>query len=441
MDPAADRKRVFLKRLFAVALIILGVVATDLLLKKYYYSFTYRYYDAGEVYHEDSNTLLLFSPDRYLFWSIKPNIRMKITENPEQYDLRTLGSTRGSYLFTVRTNSAGFNSPEIEVAKPRDTTRIITLGDSRSMAEGIRFERLYSRRLESLLNESSNGTRYEVLNAGVSGYSSYQGLEQLKRRLLEYDPDYVTVLFGINDQDRFQGITDRDKAALFDSPITTLRGWLNRSMILYFLSRQFLKAKGMLFGKTPMSPTVYESGPVRSRRVPLEQYDSNLREFVELGEQHGFTPILVIVPTSPYAFYPELFEPDPPEVDLGAALAAAAGDYEVAVEILGGILEEHPRFARARYLLAQAYQKLGRYDEAQEEFVAMNRGIVFSRYEDVVREVAADTGARLLDLTRPFSAVTAERMYVDDMHPSEPGHEVIARALYGSIASDRVGAR
>jgi len=435
MNLPAKRSRLFLRRALVVGLALAAVVATDLLFKKYYYSFTYRYYDAGEVYQEDSNTLLLFSPDRYLFWTVKPNIRMKITENPEQYDLRTVGTTRGHYLFTVRSNSAGLNSPETEVAKPRGTVRVVTLGDSRTMAEGVPFEALYSRRLESMLTEAAREGRYEVINAGVSGYSSYQGLQQLKRRLLKYEPDYVTVLFGINDQDTFQGINDLEKAPIFDSPVTTMRGWLNRSMILYFLSRQVIKAKGALFGKTPIDPTVYESGPERTRRVSLDEYESNLREIVEMGERLGFTPVLVIVSTSPYAFYAQLFEPDPPGVDLGGALAASAGDYEVGAEILEGILDEHPDFSRARYLLAQCYQTLERYDDAHREFVAMNRGVIFSRYENVVRKVAAETGALLVDLTPEFSAMSDEPLYVDDMHPAEAGQEIIARGLFAAIAS------
>jgi lysophospholipase L1-like esterase len=440
MNLPAKRKGAYLTRVLFVGLALAAVVGADLGIKKYYYSFTYRYYDAGEVYQEDSNTLLLFSPDRYLFWRIKPNIGMKITENPEQYDLRTLGTTRGHYLFTVRTNSDGLNSPEIDLAKPPGTVRIITLGDSRSMAEGIPFDRLYGRRLESMLNEAAGEPRYEVINAGVSGYSSYQGVQQLKRQLLKYEPDYATVLFGINDQDTFQGISDVEKAPIFDSPLTTIRGWLNRSMILYFLSRQVIKAKGALFGKTPIDPTVYESGPDRTRRVSLAEYEGNLREIVDLGKRHGFTPILVIVPTSPYAFYAQLFAPDPPGVDLAEALSASAGDYETAAEILKGILEEHSDFSRARYLLAQCYQKLERFDDAHREFVTMNRGIVFSGYEDVVRKVAAETGAILVDLTPEFSAVTGERLYIDDMHPSEAGQEVIARGIFASIITARTTA-
>ena len=202
----------------------------DQALKYYYYSETYRYYEAGEVYYEDENTLLLYSPHRTLFWAIKPDIRMRIEENPVQYDAYTVGSRPGHYLFEVRSNSEGLNSPEVELEKPDGTVRIVTLGDSRTMAEGVPLEQTYPRILNDLLEEADPETNYEVINGGVAGYSSHQGRVLLEEKLLAYQPDYVTVLFGINDQDRDQGVSDREKAILYDNWITSLRNVSNRSM-------------------------------------------------------------------------------------------------------------------------------------------------------------------------------------------------------------------
>ncbi len=64
--------------LFVFALLF-GV---DRALKAHYYGKTYKYYETAEVYHEDENTLLLFSPHRTLFWVIKPDIRLQIEEDP-----------------------------------------------------------------------------------------------------------------------------------------------------------------------------------------------------------------------------------------------------------------------------------------------------------------------------------------------------------------------
>jgi len=427
--------RLLLKRLSLSCLSLLLIFSVDRLLKMHYYSKVYRYYDAGEVYVEDENTLLLFSRHRYLFWKLKPNIKMTITEDPLQYDLHALEGKPGTYTFTVQTNSRGFNSPEISTSKPAGTVRLITLGDSRTMAEGIPFDKLYGRRLEAMLNESLHDRRTQVINAGVSGYSSYQGLVSLKREMLEYDPDYVTILFGINDQDADQGLGDRERAVEYDTPLNTIRGWANRSMIYYFCLRQSLWLRGIVVGKTPLDAQPEFRDGQLIRRVSLEEYEDNLNEFVDLGETQGFAPIFLIVPTSPYSFYPSLFEETLSSLDPDlltryrqTSHLYGQGAFEEAARILERILEEkdHPAVHRG---LGMTYLKLGRDDEAHAHFVAMNEKIIFNSYAEVVRLVARERAVRLVDLTPEFTDRTSEQLYVDDMHPSEYGHELIARKI------------
>ena len=43
---------------------------------RYYYARSYDYYHAAEVYWEEQSTLRLYLPDRYLFWTLKPGIRI-----------------------------------------------------------------------------------------------------------------------------------------------------------------------------------------------------------------------------------------------------------------------------------------------------------------------------------------------------------------------------
>ena len=441
MTKDTRRRGTLLQRLGLSLLSLLAIVAADRLLKVYYYSKTYRYYEAGEVYVEDENTLLLFSPDRYLFWKIKPRIELKITEDPEEYDLRTIGSRPGHYFFTVRSNAHGLNSPDVSRSKPAGTRRVITLGDSRTMAEGVPFDRLYSRRLEALLHERLPATPVEVINAGVSGYTSYQGLVQLKRNLLAFDPDVVTVLFGINDQDFDLGVSDRHRAEAFDSPMVTVRAWANRSMIYYFMRRQAWQLKGLLFGKTRLGPPGSGAGDEIVRRVSTEEYRANLEEIADFGEIHGFTPVFLILPTSPYAYYPSLFDESLEDVRLAhlakfqRALQHYEGqDYGTAVELLTEILAERD-YAHVRRLLGQSYQQLQRYEEAHEQFVEMNRKIIFQRYAEVVRQVSRERGLPLVDLTPEFTAITPEPLYVDDMHPNPRGQDLIAAKTAEAILS------
>jgi lysophospholipase L1-like esterase len=383
---------------------LLALVAAEQLLGWHYYRQTYRYYEAGEVYWEDSQTLLLFSPDRYLFWRLKPRIRMNLAETPLQYGLHILEPRRVPYAFTVQTNGRGLNSPEFACEKPAGVFRIATLGDSRTMAEGVPFESLYARRLERMLSASGGGERrFEVINAGVSGYSSYQGVVQLEREILPCRPDAATFLFGINDLDQEQEWSDREKAFLFDSPWLTLRQWLNRSMTVYFLRRQAWRARGFFFGKTKVAGRDVER-PGAPARVSPEEYEQNLKRAAALASASRCRLLFVVVPTSPYAFDPSLVEDD------------------------------RPGRSEAWHQLARRHQAQGRFDAAQEAFLEAHAHNVFGRYEDVVRRVAAATGTTLVDLSDEFLAARSEPLYLDDMHPNERGHQRIAEALARALA-------
>src|SRR5205085_1924842 len=51
--------------------------------------------------------------------------------------------------------------------------------------------------------------RYEVLNFGILGYSSFQGLQLMKSAVLDLDPDIVAIGFGMNDSE-VAGYRDKD---------------------------------------------------------------------------------------------------------------------------------------------------------------------------------------------------------------------------------------
>ena len=68
------------------------------------------------------------------------------------------------------------------ISTPNEKTRIVLFGDSR-MAEW----------------QSTWPAKYDVVNRGISGSTSVQALERLKRDVLDHDPDWVVVQVGIND--------------------------------------------------------------------------------------------------------------------------------------------------------------------------------------------------------------------------------------------------
>lgn len=101
----------------------------------------------------------------------------------------------------IKINSHGFRDYEYSVEKPRNTTRIICLGDSYSFGHGVNINETYAKVLERKLNaeKSSESTRYEVHNFGMPGYNTLQEIELLKTRALRFEPDIVTIYINGDD--------------------------------------------------------------------------------------------------------------------------------------------------------------------------------------------------------------------------------------------------
>jgi len=133
-----------------------------------------------------------------LFWEMAPSVRRPFyqrSKNPFiRYELIP-NAESGS----VKINSAGLRGPEITIEKPQDTYRILMLGDSELFSILLPEKDSLSRQLEKLLNEKSNGLKFEVLNTGVEGYNTYQEFEVLKDKGFMHHPDLVVLNYVLND--------------------------------------------------------------------------------------------------------------------------------------------------------------------------------------------------------------------------------------------------
>ena len=126
----------------------------------------------------------------------------EISDDPEQlYGLKPgarLELAAGSRVVTYAINSLGFRDEEFTEQKPDGVFRILALGDSMTFGPGVNVEETYPKVLERLLNEQEED-RYQVINAGASGYSAYEELVTWRNRGDDLDPDLVIVGFCVND--------------------------------------------------------------------------------------------------------------------------------------------------------------------------------------------------------------------------------------------------
>ncbi len=93
-------------------------------------------------------------------------------------------------------NELGFRGPAISLAKPKDTFRILSLGESTTYGYGVEWNETYSLVLEHLLRRAR---KVEVINGGVRVWSTYQSVRFLGREIDRLQPDMVLFYHEIND--------------------------------------------------------------------------------------------------------------------------------------------------------------------------------------------------------------------------------------------------
>lgn len=128
-----------------------------------------------------------------------PNLHHRMASNWSGFFPEEIVQAVGRSQIPIRTNSLGLRSPEIERAKPAGTFRILVLGDSVTFGWSLRGEDTYASQLASLLSTLRPNQRIEVINAGVSGYGTWQELRWLQEAGLSMDPDVVIVQAHLND--------------------------------------------------------------------------------------------------------------------------------------------------------------------------------------------------------------------------------------------------
>jgi lysophospholipase L1-like esterase len=119
-------------------------------------------------------------------------------------------SADGSWRFV--TNSRGLrDARDFAYAKPAGTLRVLSLGDSHTQGYEVRQDATFSAVLERYLNVHlhARGVKAEVLNAGVSGFSTAEAAAFLEGEGHRYQPDVVVLGFYAND------FEDNLKAGLF----------------------------------------------------------------------------------------------------------------------------------------------------------------------------------------------------------------------------------
>jgi lysophospholipase L1-like esterase len=229
----------------------------------------------------------------------------------------------------MKIHAAELDAGEIPIFKPPvppppKPGGIVMFGDSTTAQRPGAVDKVYTERVAEALG--SIGSSLSVHNAGVPGNTTKDARDRFARDVLAHKPRVVVIQFGLND-------------AAVD---------------------------------------VWRHPPATAPRVPLAEYEQNLRWIVATLREHHAKPVLMT--TNPTRWTPKLRE---------------------------------------------LYGKPPYRPEEADGFDAP----VLARYNQTVRTIARQLNVPLVDVHAAFAAKNPDKLLLDGMHPNDAGHQLIAELL------------
>jgi len=290
---------------------------------------------------------------------------------------------------TTQINSVGLReSLEPSQEKHAKEKRIIVTGDSSIYGWGVRDNETYAIFLERELRSRLNGTRVEVINLGVPGYSTEQSIRLLDQVGWSYEPDLIVVsnLFSDCNIDAFQDrtafkMTSGEGSVLWSSRLycSMYMPWMRYQAGLNQATNSILMP-GIPTGANAAVSLEKIDTLVDLSRVPLPDYLENLDTMLSSARAHGAQMMLA---------------PLAQEWDVGIWNVPMPPPTE------GQVLPWFP------------------YRDAQAEW-AEARGVGRVNFADVF--AATD--------------IPKAALFVDNMHPSPKGSKLMAAAVAEHIAEN-----
>lgn len=374
--------------------------------------------------------------------------------------------SRAVYRTPPRAVRHSFNYQEFSARKPPNGFRVFTLGGSSAYGFPWGARVAFTRILGEALQADFPDRKVEAINAAGMSYGSHR-LRILAHEVLDYEPDVLIVFEGHNEfveQRFYREVLERPRR------LDALRGALYRWRVYSAAVRLYerglaaagrggrgTRTAGAAEGRTAAellgldverqyatAVTDPEKEEARAR------FEANLRAIVEEAERSGVRVVLCTVPSnlSDWAPNESFFGPEvglEARQQVSALLARArealegerAAEAAAALEAARGLAPGH---AEVHFRLGQAYERLGRFEEARAAFRRARDSDgkpsrALSSFNDTIRRLADATGAILVDVERAFERASANglvgfELIEDYVHPKPEAHRKIALELW-----------
>jgi lysophospholipase L1-like esterase len=232
-------------------------------------------------------------------------------------------------------NSLGFRGPEFSLEKPPGTLRVVLMGASTVYGLSVGDRDTAAIVALELLEAALPDQAFEVINAGVPGFTTEDTLLNLKHTVLGLSPDYVVVMDGRNEmfpQTYNHYVDSYDHFRIADDEELRLQhvGWkrffrISRTALLVAARRPDWFGLPPHF-ENPVFGRIRANNRPNAEEIHLHSkeqqrhhgFAANLREWVKKSRAKGVSPIL-----STMVFYP-------PGLNLGLVLPADSEPADLA---------------------------------------------------------------------------------------------------------------
>lgn len=389
-------------------------------------------------------------------------------ENPDPFagfnPAYPLFEQQGSVYRTARGRAPFIASQEFSAAKPPNGFRIFCFGGSTVFGHPWLGATAFPQWLELELAQSDPTHSWQAINCGGISYASYR-IAPMVREVLQYQPDLIIVATGHNEFLENRTYTSlRSRSAVW--------AWLQEkaySLHTVTLARRWF-VRGLIGGNAGAPAPDPEPGPLVHTRLDyisgyasyhrdadwhrrvIAEYDESVRAIVSACRAARVPLLLVRLGSNlrdcpPFksehraGLSPELEADWQAAFDL--ATAAETTDVARALEYYHAAAGIDAEYALLDYRIARLLDRSGRpaealayYQRARDQDICPLR--ITSALEGCLVRIATETRTPLVDAARLLAArspdeIPGDDWYVDHVHPTIGGHQLIARALAAQL--------
>jgi tetratricopeptide (TPR) repeat protein len=347
--------------------------------------------------------------------------------------------------------------------KPPGTFRIVVQGGSTAEGYPYGYGASPAGMLQQRLQRTFPDRKIEVITTAMSAMNSYALLD-FSREVLAQEPDAIVVYAGHNEYLGVLGVGSG--FSLGRRRPLVLASLAAKDVRLLQLARRGIGALAPARDDGPaarrrgrrtlMSRIVAEESiPYDSPlyRRGLGQYEANLRALLARYRRAG-VPVWIGTLASNLRDRPPFVAGHAPGADVASwrrhlaagEAALAAGDAAAALAAFDAAVAADDLHAGGHFARGRALERLGRFARARAAYAAARdrdelRFRAPGAINRILREVAADEGARVVEVEAAFEAAARNGLIGSDLmlehlHPNLDGYFVLSDAFYRALRED-----